>query len=231
MTTTKFSFLKRSPTLTADEFSYYWRVPHVKALVEDGGHRDYNKSYVQNLVLNCALENGGMSFDGVAQMAIRERDPSAQRFQDDPRYMRSVRPDEERFLDVNKCVVAYSESKLVLAPPPDAAHKLMLMHGHGETNDRSAFTNLRQEVEARVRAGMTHHLIDRCRLTRMSDGAPMQWQYAAITELVVQDPDSIKQLMESIQAWRSKLPSNKNDRSPPQFLAAYERIIYSDSSV
>lgn len=225
MTISKLSFLKRSPSLSADEFSSYWRVPHVRALVEEGGHREYNRSYVQNLILEHRLESTSSVFDGIAQMEIREDVPSTRRFQEDPRYMRSVRPDEEKFLDVGQCRVVYCTSEAVVDAPAGAHFKLFFMHAADPQMIRADLANLLQEIGGSARAGMTHHVVDHTKLTSMSDGSPARWPYTAITEIGVVASTTTSQLK-----WVSALHASISEmRSRPdalEFMTALERVIY-----
>lgn len=126
---TKFSLLKRRADLTPEQFGEHWRHTHVRVLVEQGGHREYNRCYVQNHVLpGLDLEIGSDAFDGAAQMLPAHAGVLHSGFQEDPRYLRFVRPDEQRFLDVASCVVLYCESQpLLLNLRPGAIKWLVLL--------------------------------------------------------------------------------------------------------
>lgn len=129
MTLTKFSLLKRRADLSPEQFGEHWRHTHVRVLVEQGGHREYNLRYVQNHVLpGVGPDLASDAFDGAAQMLPVSADVLRSGFQEDPRYLRFVRPDEERFLDVAACVVLYCESQpLLLNLRPGAVKWLVLL--------------------------------------------------------------------------------------------------------
>lgn len=48
---------------------------------------------------------------------------------------------------------------------------------------------LSRRLRERVPMGVTQHDIDSARVTRMSDGALLQWPFTAITELTVDTKD------------------------------------------
>lgn len=226
MTTTKLSFLRRLPQLTVKDFSSYWRGPHVKALVEEGGHREYNKTYVQNLVTECRLGSDALVFDGIAQMEVREDLPSTRRFQEDPRYLRCVRPDEDKFLDVGECAVLYCETTVIAAPPSEAHLKLMLLHAHAATSPLGGGLELSRQLLEQAPMGIKQHDIDSARVTRMSDGSLLQWPFAAITELTVDTGDRSRQVLDGVREWHITRRGSTGLTSMPAYLAAFERLIY-----
>lgn len=59
-------------------------------------------------------------------------------FQEDPLYLKHVRPDEDRFLSVKDCVVLYCESHVVVRPPSSARYKLLsiLKRKPGSTHEQ-----------------------------------------------------------------------------------------------
>lgn len=114
MKLTKFSLLKRRSDLTQTQFCDHWRHTHVQVLVEQGGHKTYNRRYVQNhFIHDSGLPGGSEAFDGAAQMVPQSIDVLTHGFQEDPRYRQFVRPDEDRFLDVARCVVLYGDSHVL----------------------------------------------------------------------------------------------------------------------
>jgi len=114
MKLTKFSLLKRRSDLTQAQFCEHWRHTHVQVLVAQGGHKTYNRRYVQNhFIHDSGLEGGSEAFDGAAQMIPQDAGVLTRGFQEDPRYQQFVRPDEDRFLEVGRCVVLYGESHVL----------------------------------------------------------------------------------------------------------------------
>jgi len=105
----KFSLLKRRPDLTWQDYSRHWRETHARVLVA-AGHADYNASYVQNHFEPLDGVDDNLLFDGAAQMRQKsERNVSAG-FQEDPRYLRFVRPDEDLFMDVSRSMVVFTRA-------------------------------------------------------------------------------------------------------------------------
>jgi hypothetical protein len=123
---TKFSWLKRRPDLTPDQYSDHWRTTHVQVLVHQGGHKTYNKRYLQNHFINdSSIGFSSSEFDGAAQMIPQQADVVTRGFQEDPLYQKFVRPDEYKFLDVSSCIVIYCESSPILHDPHAGGVKLL----------------------------------------------------------------------------------------------------------
>lgn len=123
---TKFSVLRRRADLDPAQFARHWRTTHVHVLVDQAGHKAYNRRYVQNHFLHDAGISGlSRDFDGAAQMLPPGDGVLARGFQDDPLYARFVRPDELLFLDVPACRVVYCDSLVLRADPQAAGVKLL----------------------------------------------------------------------------------------------------------
>jgi hypothetical protein len=108
MNLVKFSLLKRRADIDREAFSRHWSTRHVEVLLA-AGHREYNLNYVQNHFF--PLADGRFAddrFDGVAQLVQRASDARTTGFQDDPRYLRDVRPDERRFLEVERSCALFT---------------------------------------------------------------------------------------------------------------------------
>lgn len=106
---TKFSLLRRRQDIGHAQFLAHWHTVHVDVLVNQGRHRHYNRSYIQNDFQNPAAA-GDQVFDGAAQMVPQSSQFVQNGFQQDPLYARFVRPDEDLFLSPQQCVVLYCES-------------------------------------------------------------------------------------------------------------------------
>jgi len=122
---TKFSLLKRRSELSHEQFSDYWSNTHAKVLMEFG-HQDYNATYTQNHFTQ--LEDKvahSLLFDGAAQMEQRDGLPLGVGFQEDPRYMKHVRLDEQEFLDVENSLVVFTRRNSLRAGFGISKHKLM----------------------------------------------------------------------------------------------------------
>lgn len=126
MKLTKFSLLKRRSDLSPAQYSDHWRTTHARVLVAQGGHKTYNKRYVQNhFIHDSGLDFCSDAFDGAAQMIPQSASVMTRGFQEDPLYKQFVRPDEDKFLDVSSCVVLYCESHDILVDPQSGGIKLL----------------------------------------------------------------------------------------------------------
>ena len=125
---TKFTLLKRRSGLTQAQFSHHWRIEHARVLVEEGGHQRYNRRYVQNhFIHGTALGFCSAAFDGAAQMTPHSDASVTRGFQEDPLYLKVVRPDEDKFLDVANCAVLYCEGRSFSDGPDSGAYKLLAL--------------------------------------------------------------------------------------------------------
>jgi len=151
---TKFTFLKRRADLTQEQFSRHWRTIHARVLVEEGGHQRYNKRYVQNhFIHDTALRFCSAAFDGAAQMTPQSAGAVTSGFQEDPLYLKIVRPDEDRFLDVARCAVLYCEGKIFHEGPESGAYKLLALMQRKPEHTREHFiTHWRDRHAALVKS-------------------------------------------------------------------------------
>ena len=137
---TKFTLLKRRADLTQAEFSQHWRTIHAKVLVEEGGHQRYNRHYVQNhFIHDTALGFCSTEFDGAAQMIPQNATAVTKGFQEDPLYLKVVRPDEDRFLDVARCAVIYCEGRAFHDGPESGGYKLLSLLKRKPDHTREEF--------------------------------------------------------------------------------------------
>jgi EthD domain len=151
---TKFSMLKRRPDLNQAQYSEYWRNTHADVLIKKGGHHNYNKRYVQNHFLHdVELPDLSREYDGAAQMTPQSEKMVTQGFQKDPLYMLYVRPDEDMFLDVPKCVVLYCDSYPVLGASAGSAYKLLRLLSRRENQTRESFLSHWRNEHSRLVQG------------------------------------------------------------------------------
>ena len=120
----RFELLKRRDDISHQEFSDHWRTKHVEVLLSSG-HREYNLNYVQNDFRSLpGSAPAELRFDGAPQMLQRDLGVIQSGFQQDPRYMKCVRPDEENFMDPSKTVTLFTQA-VELARNADSQLKLM----------------------------------------------------------------------------------------------------------
>ncbi|CVI64073.1 EthD domain-containing protein (plasmid) [Agrobacterium leguminum] len=105
----RFVLLRRRSDLTHEQFSEYWSTKHVEVLLS-AGLREYNYSYTQNhFEALPGRQTSNLRFDGGPQMLQKDPTVIQSGFQQDPRYMSVVRPDEEHFLDAAKGVTLFTD--------------------------------------------------------------------------------------------------------------------------
>lgn len=106
-------FLRRQPHLTRAEFHEHWErrhgplflgVPSMDALVT---------KYVQNHVIEPYTGVMGDRYDGVVEIGFRAASDVVEAFGE--RYLEVVRPDEERFVDLDDMLVVATDETLLYA--------------------------------------------------------------------------------------------------------------------
>jgi uncharacterized protein (TIGR02118 family) len=104
--------LKRKPGLTPEEFHRYWREVHGPLLVKQPGLMRHIRKYVQcHSIADAFADMPGVvssEFDGIAEMWGDSVD-NVRRGLAEPAYLEVIRPDEEKFLDLPKCVFIVTE--------------------------------------------------------------------------------------------------------------------------
>jgi uncharacterized protein (TIGR02118 family) len=103
----------RKAGMTREEFSAYWRHQHgplVKSVPEFMRHV---RKYVQCHLVGGAVPLGAAGdYDGVAELWFDSVDELVSAF-NEPRYLEIIRPDERKFVDLNKCISFITEEVLV----------------------------------------------------------------------------------------------------------------------
>jgi len=103
----------RKAGMTREEFSAYWRHHHgplVKSVPEFMCHV---RKYVQCHLVGGAVPLGAAGdYDGIAELWFDSGDELVSAFKE-PRYLEIIRPDERKFVDLNKCISFITEEVLV----------------------------------------------------------------------------------------------------------------------
>lgn len=148
----KFALLRRRADLDRDEFSRYWRDTHAGVLVA-AGHREYNDGYLQNHLSAVPGLPGELPFDGIAEMT-QAGDVGMSGFQDDPRYLPNVRPDELEFMDVAASMALFTTPEPVVTVS-SGGEKIMALVS---TDDTRAIDDATRRVRPAV-ASATHYRV------------------------------------------------------------------------
>ena len=111
--------LRRRDDLSREEFQRYWREQHgplVRSHAEALGIRRYVQvhSIDDEISLAIAGERGSpQPYDGVAELWFDDIEGANRAF-NEPRYLEVVRPDELKFVDLERCVSMLTEEFAVI---------------------------------------------------------------------------------------------------------------------
>ncbi len=101
--------LVRKPTLSRAEFSVYWREHHAPLVISVNEFSRHVRKYVQNHILPDSTPAGAEgTFDGVAELWFDGKEAMATAFEE-PLYLKIIRPDELKFLNLDQCVAMVTE--------------------------------------------------------------------------------------------------------------------------
>ena len=107
-------FVTRKAGLTFEEFDSYWREKHaplIKSVIEFSRHvRKYVQSHLASSDVPIAQ---GSDYDGVAELWFDSVESLNTAF-NEPRYMELIRPDELKFVDLDRCVSIVCEEFQVI---------------------------------------------------------------------------------------------------------------------
>jgi len=106
-------FVKRNPTLTAEEFHRHWREVHARLVAETPSVARHILRYEQNPRSPEDYERTDDGYDGVAIACYRSRAEMEALFQE-PDYLERIRPDEERLSDSARNVWIVCEDEHVV---------------------------------------------------------------------------------------------------------------------
>ena len=107
--------LRRNPSMSHAEFVAYHKERHAPLFCALPAVRIHVRRYVQGNTLNAELPGfPDVRFDGVTELWFDDVQGLAALFTDDG-YLQTVRPDEERFLDLHACeFVLTTETMLIV---------------------------------------------------------------------------------------------------------------------
>jgi uncharacterized protein (TIGR02118 family) len=99
----------RKAGMTHEEFSVYWRNQHGPLVRSVPEFMRHVRKYVQCHLVGEAVPLGTAGdYDGVAELWFDSVDDLVSAFKE-PRYLEIIRPDERKFVDLNKCISFITE--------------------------------------------------------------------------------------------------------------------------
>ncbi len=99
----------RKAGLTHEEFSAYWRNQHDPLVRSVPEFMRHVRKYVQCHLVGKAVPLGAAGdYDGIAELWFDSVDELVNGF-NEPRYLEIIRPDERKFVDLNKCISFITE--------------------------------------------------------------------------------------------------------------------------
>lgn len=235
---TKFSLLKRRQDIRHDQFLAHWHTVHVSVLIDKARHKHYNKSYIQN-DFQTPDSNGDLAFDGAAQMVPQSIQFVNNGLQQDPRYAKFVRPDEELFLSPNKCMVLYCQSEDLGSTPKEANQRklLCLVRRRAEMNEDAFLTtwllrvrHLLEQAPMNGLIGSRQHQVLRGAATNMGNGSQQGQPFDVVEELFFKSEESQFSLLRNPQFLdlfhtHGAMPLNEGSH----LFVTQERLVYEDA--
>lgn len=106
--------LKRKASMTQSEFVAYHREKHAPLFCSLPAVGQHVRRYIQQHTV--PLEMPGLppvKYDGITELWFDSADSINAVF-NDPEYLAKIRPDEEKFLDVQNCDIVVSQENVVI---------------------------------------------------------------------------------------------------------------------
>jgi uncharacterized protein (TIGR02118 family) len=105
--------VRRLPEMSAEEFQDHWRTNHANLVKSNPATLKYVRKYVQCHTMLEEYQQGEVAYDGTAELwfdTVQDKDA----FFSDPDYLKSVQPDESRFVDMTQTVFFVTMEEPVL---------------------------------------------------------------------------------------------------------------------
>ena len=105
--------LKRKTSISHDEFVEYHRTQHAPLFMSIAVVRETVRRYVQQHAMPVELPGlPPVKYDGITELWFDDIDALARCFSD-AEYMATIRPDEEKFLDLHACDFIVSSETVI----------------------------------------------------------------------------------------------------------------------
>lgn len=105
--------VKRNPSLSLDQFREHLSTQHARLIRACPATHKYLRKYVQSYSLPVGFGDQEAPFDGAAELYFDDVG-GMNAFFSDPDYLESVRPDEARFADVERCVFYVTSEQQII---------------------------------------------------------------------------------------------------------------------
>jgi len=117
----KFTLIRKLASLSEEAFRSHWKGSHGALVAGLPVFWKYTDRYVQNHPVKLrAPFPAEFDYDGVVESWQRPRPDMRVALNDDPDYLRYIRPDEDRFVDVSRSTIVYAEERVMLDGPETA---------------------------------------------------------------------------------------------------------------
>lgn len=103
--------VRRNPSLTPDQFRQHLSQVHSRLVRDCPASVQYVRKYVQSY--NLLGRNDENAFDGAAELWF-DSPSDMDRFFSSPDYLKTVRPDEPRFADLENCIFLVTEETQII---------------------------------------------------------------------------------------------------------------------
>jgi uncharacterized protein (TIGR02118 family) len=103
----------RRPDTTYEDFLHHWATTHAETIASQPATRRYIRRYVQDHLAPGSGASRAAAFDGIAEVWFDSLN-DAEAFFASEDYRERVIPDEEAFLDRQRCASFYSTAHVVI---------------------------------------------------------------------------------------------------------------------
>ncbi len=108
-------FMKKSPSMTLEEFVDYHRNKHAPLFLALPATKKYVRRYVQSHpISNSTLGFRETTFDGLTEIWFDDM-ASFEALFNDPEYLQRIRPDEAKFVDLERSEILLMQENSVIS--------------------------------------------------------------------------------------------------------------------
>jgi hypothetical protein len=211
-TVKRLSLLKRSASLTREQFFVHYESVHGPLASSQRGFRKFTYCYVQNHFTREFRHDGEPAFDGMTATYQVPRADMQRGFFQEPDYLQFVRPDEERLFDLTRTRSILAIESVVLDGEPTAWKAIALCSAGGA----ESFRKLRG-----VRRFVVNDLI--ASTAGVLGGTPGKFDFSNVAEMWFEDDARMERTLGS-----EEFPSDDGHSESVHLFSAREITIFRD---